>query len=82
MEKDGERKMPPVADREEILHFYTGVMRGKIHSGGKAAAIADRLRAAAALERAQEEGRRTDEALEKLDRLLEEMGRAAERKAE
>ena len=82
MQTEGGGKMPPVADREEILHFYTGVMRGKIHSGGKAAAIADRLRAAAALERAQEEGRRTDEALEKLDRLLEEMGRAADRKAE
>ena len=67
MEKSGERKMQPVADRAEILHFYTGVMRGKIHSGGKAAAIADMLRAAAALERAKEEGRRTDEALEKLD---------------
>ena len=54
MQTKGGGKMPPVADREEILHFYTGVMRGKIHSGGKAAAVADRLRAAAALERAQE----------------------------
>ena len=82
MEKSGERKMPPVADREEILHFYTGVMRGKIHSGGKAAAIADRLRAAAALERAgQEDGERSG-TLEKLDTLLEELRRAADRKAE
>ena len=39
MQTEGGGKMPPVADREEILHFYTGVMRGKIYSGGKAAAI-------------------------------------------
>ena len=39
MQTEGGGKMPPVADREEILHFYTGVMRGKIHSGGKAAAV-------------------------------------------
>ena len=77
-----EEKKGRVADRDEILRFYTGVMRGRVTGGGKPAAVADRLRAANALLSCLEAGAGQAEALERLDRMLEETRRAADREAE
>ncbi len=83
-ENRGKKKTAPkrrkrkVADREEALRFYSDVMRAELSGeGGQPPKLAERLKAAEALIRRQEEDAGTGEALRKLDELLEEVRNAA-----
>ena len=72
------RRKNKVADREETLRFYSEVMRAELPGeGGEPPKLAERLRAAEALIRRQDEDAGTGEALRKLDELLEAVRHAA-----
>ena len=72
------RRKRKIADREETLRFYSDVMRAELsEEGGQPPKLAERLRAAEALVKRQEEDRGTAESLRKLDELLEAVRNAA-----
>ena len=85
MEENGEKKKTApkrrkrkIADREETLRFYSDVMRAELsEEGGQPPKLAERLRAAEALAKRQEEEEGSSEALRKLDELLEAIRNAA-----
>lgn len=72
------RRKRKVADREEALRFYSEVMRAELsEESGQPPKLAERLRAAEALIRQQEEDAGAEESLRKLDELLEAVRNAA-----
>lgn len=73
------RRKGKIAGREETLRFYSDVMRAELcEAGGQPPKLAERLRAAEALVRRQEEDEGAAAALAKLDSLLEEIRNAAD----
>ncbi len=72
------RRKGRIADREETLRFYSDVMRAKLlEESGQPPKLAERLRAAEALAKRQEEDEGSAEAVKKLDELLEAVRDAA-----
>ncbi len=68
------------ADQKELLTFYTDVLRGIAEGpSGQPPTLGDRLKAADALGKRLSSGREMDDALARLDAILEAIRSAAER---
>lgn len=62
-----------IADSDEVLRFYSAVMRGEVKDQfGLDAALGDRLKAGDSLMKRYAAGGRSQDALERLDGLLKE----------
>lgn len=83
-ERMGEQDKSRIADANEVIEFYSAVMRGEVKDQfGLDAALSDRLKAGDSLmKRYAATGDKNKDAMEKLDSLMEEFQHAVKSEAD